>query len=284
MPIKKPLVKEYMTSDVVTIDVHSNRDDILKIFKRTGVSGMPVLNNKDLIGIITRKDILRKKEETQVALIMTETPIVTSSNTPIAEAAQIIIDNNIRRLPVVDNNKLVGILSVADLVGAVAKSNDQREIKSKFINKNNIFAIWEETPLPVVGRVMELAGVYAIPILNSENQLTGIISERDLIRSAKIEDGVKTLDFSMNTDDEWTWESIRDNYTLSYGVSKVELPNKPVKDFMIKNIVSITQNTDVSTCALKMKRGHLDQLPIINNEQIFTGMIFDRDIIKAIYT
>lgn len=58
------LVKDYMTSDVVHVDIPGNRDDVLKILKRTGISGVPVIKSKKLIGIITRKDLLRKPEET----------------------------------------------------------------------------------------------------------------------------------------------------------------------------------------------------------------------------
>ena len=52
-----------MTSDVVHVEIPGNRDDVLKILKRTGISGVPVLKNKKIVGIITRKDLLRKPEE-----------------------------------------------------------------------------------------------------------------------------------------------------------------------------------------------------------------------------
>ena len=63
--ITNMLVKDYMTADVVHVDIPGNRDDVLKILKRTGISGVPVLKNKKLVGIITRKDLLRKPEETR---------------------------------------------------------------------------------------------------------------------------------------------------------------------------------------------------------------------------
>ena len=60
------LVRDYMTADVVHVDIPGNRDDVLKILKRTGISGVPVIKNKKIVGIITRKDLLRKPEETQL--------------------------------------------------------------------------------------------------------------------------------------------------------------------------------------------------------------------------
>jgi len=284
MTTKEMLAKDYMTKDVVSVEVPSSRDDVLRILKRTGISGVPVVKGDQLIGIVTRKDILHNAEENQIALLMSPEPLTIRPDATLAEAAEILTNCDIRRLPVVEEgNKLVGLLSVADLVNAVAKNNDKRELRDRFVNKHT-FAIWEETPLPVVGRIMELAGVDAMPILNSENRLTGIISERDLIRCSRIEDGVQTSDFSTGTDDdEWTWESIRDNHTISYGISKVELPNRPVKDVMVTKVISVPNNAEISDCALMMKRGRVDQMPIIDNDQRLSGMLFDRDVITVLY-
>ena len=249
-----------MTSDVVHVEIPGNRDDVLKILKRTGISGVPVIKNKKIVGIITRKDLLRKPEETQLGLLMTAKPVVVDPDMEIREAARLLITRHIRRLPVVEDGILVGLLSVADIIHALVQLKIKDEIKEKYTSRT--FALWEETPLPVVGRIMEISGVDAIPILDAENRLQGMISERDLIRNSSIEDSVGVSDFSNGTDDdEWTWESIRDNHTISFGISKVQLPNRPVKLAMVKNVVSVPVNAEVSECALKMRRARVDQMP-----------------------
>jgi CBS domain-containing protein len=274
------IVKDYMTSDVVHVEIPGNRDDVLKILKRTGISGVPVIKNKKIVGIITRKDLLRKPEETQLGLLMTAKPVTIDSDMEIVDAARLLVTHRIRRLPVVEEGKLIGLLSVADIIHALSQTKNKEEIKQKYVSKT--FALWEETPLPVVGRVMEISGVDAIPILNAENILQGIISERDLIRNSSIEDSVGVSDFSNGTDDdEWTWESIRDNHTISFGISKVQLPNRPVKLAMVKNVVAVPQNAEVSECALKMKRSRVDQLPVINGDKKLVGMLYDRELIRA---
>ena len=274
------IVKDYMTSDVVHVEIPGNRDDVLKILKRTGISGVPVIKNKKIVGIITRKDLLRKPEETQLGLLMTTKPITVEPDMEIAEAARLLVAKKIRRLPVVEDNHLVGLLSVADVIHALAQLKVREEIKDRYTSKT--FALWEETPLPVVGRVMEISGVDAIPILDAENKLQGIISERDLIRNSSIEDSVGVSDFSNGTDDdEWTWESIRDNHTISFGISRVQLPNRPVKLAMVKNVVAVPVNAEVSECALKMRRSRVDQLPVINGDKKLVAMLYDRELIKA---
>ncbi len=275
------VVSEYMTSDVVNVEIPGNRDDVLKILKRTGISGVPVLKEGKLVGIITRKDLLRKAEETQLGLLMTPDPVIIAPDAPLSEAAKLLAAHNIRRLPVVEDGQLTGLISTADLVHAIATMRIKQEIKDRYTSQT--FALWEETPLPVVGRVMEISGFEAIPILDADSKLQGIISERDLIRHSSIEDTVEVSDFSNGTDDdEWTWESIRDMHTISYGISKIQLPPRPVKTAMVKNVVSVPLNAEVSECALKMKRARIDQLPVINGDKRLVAMLFDRDLIAVL--
>jgi CBS domain-containing protein len=270
-----------MTSDVVSVEIPGNRDDVLKILKRTGISGVPVIKEGRLIGIITRKDLLRKPDETQLGLLMTPDPITIGPGATIRDAARLLVKHNIRRLPVVEDDSLIGLISVSDLIHAIAHMKITDVIKGTYTSQT--FAIWEETPLTVVGKVMEISGFDAIPILDAENTLKGIISERDLIRSTVIEDSVGVSDFSNGTDDdEWTWESIRDNHTLSYSISKVQLPKKAVKNAMVKNVVAVPLNAEVSECALKMKRARIDQLPVINGDKRLIAMLFDRELIKVL--
>lgn len=274
-------VSDFMTTDVVSVEIPGNRDDVLKILKRTGISGVPVLKDGKLVGIITRKDLLRKAEETQLGLLMTHDPVTISPDATIREAASLMIKHSIRRLPVIEDDDLAGLISVADLVAALAQMKVRDEIKESYISQT--FALWEETPLPLVGRIMEISGFDAIPILDEESILQGIISERDLIRHSSIEDTVEVSDFSNGTDDdEWTWESIRDMHTISYGISKIQLPNRPVKTAMVRNVISVPLNAEVSECALKMKRARVDQLPVVNGDRKLVAMLFDRELIRAL--
>ena len=274
------IVADYMTTEVVRVEIPGNRDDVLKILKRTGISGVPVIKEGKLVGIITRKDLLRKSDETQLGLLMTRDPVTVSPDASVQEAARLMVEYNVRRLPVVEGKDLVGLISVADLIHALAQMRIKEEIKNNYTSQT--YALWEETPLPLVARIMEISGFEAIPILDAESKLQGIISERDLIRHSSIEDMVEVSDFSNGTDDdEWTWESIRDMHTISYGISRIQLPERPVKSAMITNVISVPLNAEVSECALKMKRGRVDQLPVVNGDKKLVAMLFDRDLITA---
>ena len=275
------LVRDFMVTDVVCVEIPGNRDDVLRILKRTGISGVPVLKDGELVGIITRKDLLRKTDETQLGLLMTPDPIVIGPDASISEAASLMVHHNIRRLPVVEDGSMVVLIRDYYLIGAIYHMRFIISIIDIYLSKS--YALWEETPLSLVGRILEISGYDAIPILMEDGTLTGIISERDLIRHTRIEDGVEVSDFSNGTDDdEWTWESIRDVHTISYGISRIQLLPIPVKNAMVKNVLAVPLNSEVSECALKMKRARVDQLPVVNGNKRLIAMLFDRELIKVL--
>jgi len=278
-----PLVSEYMTGGVVKAEIPGNRYDVLKVLKRTGISGLPVLMDKKLVGIITRRDLLHNPEENQLALLMTPDPVTIHPTATLQEAVQLMVTHGVRRLPVTEKDTLVGLISIADVILAIARMRSSIEIRNFVIPT---FALWEETPLPLVGKIMEISGYEALPILSATSQLKGIISERDLIRHASIEDTVVESDLSTTgtDDDEWTWESIRDVHTMSYGISRISLESCPVKKAMISNVIMVGPNATVSECALRMKRSHVDQLPVVDEDGKLKSMLFDRELIKVLLT
>jgi len=273
------LVKELMIEDVAYVDVPGYRDQVLKILKDRHVSGLPVVKKGKLAGMVTRSDLLGNPEEDQIGLLMTRDPVVAKSENTVVEAAKILTENNIRRLPVVEDETLIGIVSVADLVKVAAKMGIKTSIENYF--ETRFVAVWDEMPLPVVGAVMEHAKAQASPVLDSDLKLVGIVSDRDLINASVIEDYVEKSDMAAASDeDEWTWESTRDTMKFYYGVSRIELRNIPVKEAMVPAITAI-KSSSVSECAGVMIREKIDQIPVVTSQQKIMGMLQDRDLLLA---
>src|SRR5665647_3055696 len=108
-------VEDVMTRDVVFVEVPGSRDTALKIMKEKGITSVPVVKNRTLVGIITRGDIFRNPEEDQIALLMSRQPVFVSPIATIEDAARIFIEKAIRRMPVVDDSQLVGFITVTDI-------------------------------------------------------------------------------------------------------------------------------------------------------------------------
>ena len=77
------LVKDVMVRDVAYVSLPGNRDQVLKTLQERLVSGVPVVKKEELVGMITRSDILRNREEDQTALLMTRNPITVTPDSTI---------------------------------------------------------------------------------------------------------------------------------------------------------------------------------------------------------
>ncbi len=274
-------VEDIMVKDVVCATVPGSRDDVLALMKRENISGVPVVKGKKLIGIVTRKDIFKHPEEEQIALLMSRNPISISPEASIVDAAKQILNNNIRRLPVVTGHTLVGIITVVDLMGAIANMNLTEPIED--YAQRNLLAMWDETPLPVALEILRLGDVDAASVLDAKRDLVGIISHTNLIVISDIEDSVEMSDMSAGSDDDaWTWESIRDTMSLYYGVSHVKLPDVPVNEVMTKEVITAFHHSEISDCARKMYRARIEQMPVITADNKLIGLLRDVDLLRVL--
>lgn len=97
--------------------------DALEIMFKKNVSALLVMEGEKLAGIFTERDYARKvilqgkaSKETLISEIMTEDLITVSPDTTIDECMRLMTNNFIRHLPVIEDNKLVGIISIGDVV------------------------------------------------------------------------------------------------------------------------------------------------------------------------
>lgn len=147
----EPLVGEYMREDVVTVGPEVSVKELAEIFHRNNISGCPVTDqNGTLLGIVTEGDLvaqdaelhfpryiqfldaqiylqspkkfeerLRKIAASAVKDLMTTDVITVTRETPIRQAATIMADKGINRLPVVEGGKVVGLIARTEVLRAM---------------------------------------------------------------------------------------------------------------------------------------------------------------------
>jgi len=114
-------IKEIMTTNVRTVSANDSISEAANIMKQLDVGSVPVIDNNLLVGIITDRDlVLRglaegKNSEERVSSIMTKDITTVAPDTDVHKAADIMASKQIRRLPIVENNHLVGIVSIGDM-------------------------------------------------------------------------------------------------------------------------------------------------------------------------
>jgi CBS domain-containing protein len=123
MPI---YVKDIMVKPVKTINYNKTVRDAAALMKKYGKGSLIVVKNKKPVGIITADDIIHKivaknikPTSIKVKDVMSSPLITITSDSTCVDAAKKMRRNNVKRLPVVDNGKLVGIVSLDDIAVAV---------------------------------------------------------------------------------------------------------------------------------------------------------------------
>ncbi len=271
-----------MQSDVVYVSVPGTREDVLQIMADQQINGLPVVKkgSKALVGIVTRTDLLRKVDENQLAMLMVRDPETVSPRTDIKTALKIMLEKRYRRLPVVEKNELVGLLSVPDILGATLETD--KKIGSMEISKvvtRRVNAVWENTPLPLSYMIMEMSGKNGLVVLGESGGVTGMITVSDYIRLSEvtIEDNISQTFSGDDTSVDWGWTS-KDFLVVTKKL--LRLPSTPVSEVMTKNIISFSEITTIAECVKTLNEEDIDQAPVLSVTGSLIGMIEDRDLLK----
>jgi acetoin utilization protein AcuB len=127
------LVSEIMTAAVVTIEPDATLRQALNLMRSKRVRQLPVVDNDELVGIITDRDTKRATpsalsgdreeydrvlDQTSVSQFMTREPMTTTPDTPLKAVVRIFITQKVGSLPVVSNARVVGIVTQIDALRA----------------------------------------------------------------------------------------------------------------------------------------------------------------------
>ena len=123
-------VRDVMTADVVTASPDTTLEEISTMMKSNDTGAIPVVDEEELVGIITDRDIVvrcvaegKDPAETTAEDIITNDLETVDPDTDVEEALDIMGRNQVRRLPVVEDGALVGMVSIGDL--AVKQEDEQ---------------------------------------------------------------------------------------------------------------------------------------------------------------
>ncbi len=114
------IAKNIMTRDVITVSPTMAVKSMAALLIKNQISGAPVADrNGKIVGVVSEADILAKKGK-QVKQIMSKKVISVKEDTPVKEIARLMTSHKIKRLPVMNGGKVIGIISRADVVSAIA--------------------------------------------------------------------------------------------------------------------------------------------------------------------
>ncbi len=130
-------LSEIMTRDVQSIENTSTVQQAAQLMKKLNVGCIPVTENGRVVGIITDRDVVMRNvadgktpENTRVDEVMSKSLITATPDMDVHRAADMMAQNQIRRLPVLEKDRMVGIVSIGDLAVRNIYENEAGEALS----------------------------------------------------------------------------------------------------------------------------------------------------------
>lgn len=265
-------VKHWMSSPVVTVTPEMALSEARQLADEHKIRALPVVQNEALVGIITRRGLLRLDlsplnaagwqnggvalAEEAVGDIMTRGPVTITPGASMAKAARIMLENKFTALPVVEGGCLVGILTNSDLMRCIIAEYPglKKVIPVQNYMSDEVVTVEEDTTLLEAHRLMGTKRIRSLPVLRA-GQLVGLVTRTDLMGS------------------DPSRMASRNNQDLS-----LQVLTQPVSRCMTRSVLTIAPTAPVTEAAELMLTRKVHCLPVLDAEQKLVGIITESDL------
>ena len=246
------------------LEVHGNDtlSSCLSLFKKETPPVLAVIDSDGSYkGVISRKSIIRSSlaaSETKVKALMRQAPAVTLKD-PLSKVAKLMIESEIRQLPVYSEEKLLGFVTDEGVIhGAVLER--WGNIRVEEIMTKKPFVIEEDESLGAVLSLFRVEGISHVPIV-SDGKLVGIVSIYDIIENIF---------------------QPRNVQRFGYGIGeKVPVLSIPAKGIMVKPVVTVLPETKLRDAEEQMHKFNISSLIIVSKGRP-VGIITKRDFLEPL--
>jgi acetoin utilization protein AcuB len=273
--MKKALVRQWMTTQIIKADPHMRLHDALRLMNRASIRTLPVVDDGQLVGIVTKRDLLRadvttvmkdpweqyrRVGNTPLEKIMTHAVITIDGDTQAAKAARIMEDNKITALPVVgEGHAMVGILTSTDLFRLLLEEIPglHEIIRVSDYMSRDVQTISPVTTLLDAQRLMAVKNIRALPVIQ-ESLLVGIITRTDLLSAAP---GAAAEG--------------------QYEIAK-QILTTPARFIMTSAPITVSESDPVTKAAALMQENKIHSLPVLDAARSLCGIITETDLFRLI--
>lgn len=277
MSIKRGLVANWMTREVITVSPETTLHSARRIMDMKRIRALPVVRDGQLVGIVTRRGLLRADpsniplaeawekryplDQETVERVMTSPVITIAEDAQVGKAARVMLENKIAALPVVDSNRnMVGILTSSDLFRLVIEEMEgetQRTLVKSWMTPDPE-TISPDTTLLEAHRLMGVKRIRALPVIEA-GALVGIVTRTDL----------------MGADPSRL-------YTRGAQEESREIVQQPVRLIMTSPVRTIHEDETMVEAARLMLTHKFHSLPVLSAQGQLTGIVTETDIFHMI--
>ena len=259
-------IKNLMSEELITVDKDQNLSDALKLLRKHNVSRLPVTNNKELVGIISERDIANKlgssKYESMpasrlhISSVMVKDVFTVPETMQLDEVAGLMLEEGIGSVPVMSDDQMVGIVSKADFVTlAVGIAFDKITVKE--VMSKELIVVSPTERLVHARRQMIEAHVGRLPVVD-DGKLVSMITSKDLMRAF--------IDFRKNVPEKY---------------QKSQIKEVLIEDIMSSNPKYVSKDMSISEVSKIMMETGFNGLPVVEDDKV-VGIITQTDILRLI--
>ncbi len=245
--------KDAMSSPVKVIYANETIEEANRIMERTGHSGLPVIENNKLIGMVTKKSVDKAINhglgDRPIKSIMSTKLVTASPDTPLSKIRQLMIENDIGRVPIIDNGVLVGIVTRTDILRTIfGEVGGNKKVEGVYRKDTNVFAdirhLMRERVKPRILNLLRLLGaladdketrIYVVGgfvrdlLLNIPNEDVDIVVEGNGPDFAKY--AARFLNVNVVVHDQFMTASLffRDGFRIDVATARTEYYESPAK-------------------------------------------------------
>ncbi len=265
------LVKDWMTSPVITGTPDMALSEARQIFNERHIRALPILKGDKLVGLINRLVLIRLDlsilgnevwnlginvaDETAADVMRTDFLTVTPDAT-ILHATRSMLENKINALPVLENGKLIGILTSSDLLRFIIKmyqTLDKKIFVTDYMT-DDVVTITRDTTLLEAHTLMGAKHIRSLPIIE-DGKIIALVTRTDLMSS---DPSRPVMQSSSET--------------------STKVLAQPVEKVMVSNVITIASTAELTEAARIMLEKKIHSLPVVDEKQQMLGIITESDL------
>ncbi|MCL4314904.1 MAG: CBS domain-containing protein [Candidatus Thermoplasmatota archaeon] len=255
-------VEDIMTEEVISLDAEETMSKAINRMRDNSIHSIPVTSNGKYAGMIVYRDLMKRRSiqpNSKVVNFMISTDTL-SKGEAVESAIQKIHSSGLPSLPVVEKNKVVGIVSRFDLIKQLDRIMDISRIRNLEIKTSDpVYVEAEESADSAIEKIRDL-DEYEAPVGDREGKLVGIL---------RLERIVEQL--------------MGDREKIPYGqYTSQRVRTKVIVSSIMENPVSVSDSDSVMETCQKMVSERLHMVPVTDRDMKITGVVSIDDIIDIL--
>jgi CBS domain-containing protein len=256
------LVRDTISEKILTVSPDDTISKIIPLIEKDKLREIIITDKGKFKGVVYSKDITNRDfkdpSKTKISSIIRASLPTVPADEDISKAAEIIFKTGLRSLPVVENEKVIGIVSICDVVDFASKMKEFKQTTAEAI-MSYPEVIKPDTDIGKARLLMRERNVSRLPVVDDKNELVGIVTIFDLLKAVK---PAERMDFfSMSAEKEKTLEI-------------------PISTIIDSSPSTSDRGKTLSEIVGLMRRNNTDGILIVENK-VPVGIVTEKDLLEV---